>query len=94
MWQMPNGAYLSDSERNFLNIPAEYGDKGKIDRLEEVARSYGITEGKAIFFPGHHRVSEEEFEHQRERMRSGLVPDTEDVGAILDDMRYKNAGGK
>jgi hypothetical protein len=92
MWKMPNGSYIADEDRNFLNIPAEYGDTKRIEKLRAAVRSFGITEGEPVFYAGHRRVSDEEYELQRERARMGLVPDTEDVGSLIDDMRHRNAG--
>jgi len=51
----------------------------------------GITEGEPVFFAGHRKIDDEEYEVQRERARLGLVPDTEDVGSLIDDLRAKNA---
>lgn len=89
VWEMPNGSYIMDQERNFLNIPSEYGDRKRIAKLREAAKSFGITEGRPIFFPGHRQVNDEEYEIQRERMRLGLVPDTEDVGSLIEDLRTR-----
>lgn len=93
MWRMPNGAYVADGEGNFLNIPAEVGDPIRVQKLRNAVRSFGITEGQPVFFAGHRRVSDEEYELQRERARLGLVPDTEDVGSLIDDLRYKKYAG-
>ena len=90
-WQMPNGAYIQDEEQNFLNIPAELGDERKIEALKRAVANFGITEGHPVFFPGHRQIDDEEYEHQRERMRSGLVPDTEDIGSLLDDVKARDA---
>lgn len=89
MWRMPNGAFVADADRNFLNIPAEYGDQTRIDKLKAAARSFGITEGDAVFFPGHRQVTDEEYEEQLARAKAGLVPDPDDIGAILDDMKMR-----
>lgn len=89
LWQMPNGAYISDDEQNFLNIPSEYGDGKKIARLREVVMSYGITEGQPVFFPGVRQVSDEEYAEQQGRMNEGLVPDKYDIGWRNDELKEK-----
>lgn len=89
LWQMPNGQYVGDGEGNFLNIPAEYGDIIKISKLAQAVRSYGVNEGKAEFFPGHRQVTDDEYDEQRARLLNGYVPDTEDIGALKDDLRAK-----
>ena len=45
-----------------------------------------------MFFPGHRKVSDEEYQEQQARASAGLVPDTEDIGALVDDLRTKNNG--
>lgn len=89
---MPNGSYVSDEDRNFLNIASEFGDTKRIATLREAARSFGCEEGHAVFYAGHRQISDEEYETQRERARIGLVPDTEDVGFLIDDLRNKPNG--
>jgi hypothetical protein len=92
MWRMPNGSYIADGEGNFLSIASEVGDVIRIHRLKETVKSFGITEGHEVVFAGHRKISDEEYEIQRERARLGLVPDTEDVGALIDDIRNKKNG--
>lgn len=92
MWRMPNGAYIADDDQNFLSIASEIGDPIRIHRLRETVKSFGITEGEPVFFAGHRKISDEEYEIQRERARLGLVPDTEDVGALIDDIRNRKNG--
>jgi len=92
LWRMPNGSYIADGEGNFLSIAAEVGDVIRIHRLKETVKSFGITEGEPVFFAGHRKISDEEYEIQRERARLGLVPDTEDVGSLVDDLRNKKNG--
>jgi len=89
-WQMPNGAYIQDENGNFLNIPAEIGDQKKISALKRAVENFNIREGHEVFFPGHRQIDDEEYENQRERMRNGLVPDTEDIGSLLDDVRARD----
>jgi len=92
MWKMPNGAYVADEDRNFLNIPSEYGDRRRIAILRDTVRSFGITDGQPVFYAGHRQIDDEEYELQRERARLGLVPDTEDVGSLIDDLRNRDNG--
>jgi hypothetical protein len=89
MWRMPNGSYIADEDHNFLSIASEVGDPIRQHKLRETVKSFGITEGQPVFFAGHRKISDEEYEIQRERARLGLVPDTEDVGSLIDDLRNK-----
>jgi hypothetical protein len=91
VWRMPNGSYIMDEDRNFLSIAGTVNDPIRVHKLREAARSFGITEGEPVFFAGHRKIDDEEYEIQRERARLGLVPDTEDVGSLIDDLRAKNA---
>lgn len=90
LWEMPDGSIVADDEKNFLNIPGRRGDMQKIKILTETVRSYGIHEGKAVFLSGHRRVTDEEYEYQKQRLEWGLIPDEMDYGAARDElMNYK-----
>lgn len=88
LWEMPDGSYVADEDRNFLNIPSEYGDLSKIARLREFLRvEFGITEGKPVFMAGHRRVTDEEYAEQTDRLKEGLIPDDHDLPAYLESVR-------
>jgi len=91
LWKMPDGSYVADEDRNFLSIAGTVSDPIRVHKLRMAARAYGITEGEPVFFAGHRKIDDEEYVLQRERARLGLVPDTEDVGSLIDDLRHKNA---
>lgn len=91
LWRMPNGQFVGDDEGNFLNIQSEFGDINKISRLGAAVRSFGITEGEPQFFPGHRRVTDEEYENQKQRLKDGLIPDDHDIGALKDEYRAQRA---
>lgn len=84
LWQVTDGRYVGDDQGNFLNIPSKYGDPKKIEQLKQAVYSYGVYEGSPVFFPGHRRVTDEEYSEQVDRLNQGLVPDTEDIGALND----------
>lgn len=88
LWEMPDGAFVADEDRNFLNIPSQYGDESRIQKLAAAARSLGITEGHAVFFPGHRRVTDEEYEEQKQRLKSGLIADPYDLPALIEDAKH------
>jgi len=89
VWKMPNGAIVSDEERNFLSIDSKEGDRNHISQLTMTVRGYGITEGEPWFLPGYRKVSDEEYDHQKERMAQGLIPDELDLGAWRDEERFR-----
>ena len=93
LWEMPGGALVMDEEGNYLNIAAMKGDIVRIKRLKDAAKSYGLEEGKPVWFSAHRRVTDEEYELQRQRMEVGLVPDELDVPAIKEDIEQKRKLG-
>ena len=92
LWEMPDGSIVSDDEKNYLNIPARRGDKEKLKLLKDAIRSFGIEEGRPVFLAGHRRVTEEEYEYQKQRLEWGLVPDEMDYGAARDELMNKQKG--
>ena len=83
VYKRSNGKWFTDGNGSVLNIPAEKGDISKIAELRKAAMFNGDNgEGTAHFVPGLTRVSEEEYSEQKERMREGLIPSLNDLGAI------------
>lgn len=82
VWKKSNGKWFTDGEGNILNIPAYRGDLGKLAELKKAAAYYGEPEGEPHFFPGMGRVTDEEYSEQLERMKSGLIPNMNDLGAV------------
>lgn len=92
LWEMPDGALVADDEKNFLNIPAKQGDQEKIKLLRDAVKSFGINEGRPVFLAGNRRVTDEEYEYQKQRMEWGLIPDELDFGAARDELMSQNKG--
>ncbi len=86
LWETQDGKLVCDEDANYLNIPSVKGDKKKIKLLELAAKDCGIIGGKAVFFSGNRRVTDEEYEHQRQRMEWGLIPDELDYGAAREEV--------
>jgi hypothetical protein len=86
LWEMPDGSLVADDQKNFLNIPAKKNDREKIKLLADTVKSFGIHEGRAVFWAGHRRVTDEEYEYQKQRMEWGLIPDELDYGAARDEL--------
>jgi len=84
VYKKSNGKWFTDGEGNVLNIPANRGDLDKISELKKAAMHYGDPgDGNAIFVPGLTRISEEEHSEQMDRMKSGLIPSMNDLGAWM-----------
>lgn len=92
LWEMPDGSIVADDDKNYLNIPARRGDKEKLKLLKDAVRSFGIEEGRPIFLSGHRRVTDEEYEYQKQRLEWGLIPDEMDYGAARDELMNKQKG--
>lgn len=92
LWEMPDGSLVADDEKNFLNIPAKRGDPNKLKQLKDTVRSFGIETGKPLFLSGHRRVTDEEYEYQKQRLQWGLIPDELDYGAARDELLAKQKG--
>jgi hypothetical protein len=84
LWQMPDKSLVMDDEGGYLCIPATRGDILKIKKIKETAKHYGLDEGKPIFFSGHRMVTDEELEEQKSRAEMGLVPDSQDLPAMME----------
>ncbi len=94
LWQTIDGKLVCDEDANYLNIPSKKGDKEKIRLLAVAAKDCGIIGGQPVFFSGNRRVTDEEYEYQKQRMEWGLVPDELDYGAAREElMNYKKAKG-
>lgn len=83
VWKKANGKWFTDGNGNVLNIPANRGDEAQIAKLKEAAAHFGEPDGQAVFFPGAARITDEEYSEQLDRMKQGLIPSLNDVGALI-----------
>lgn len=82
VYKKSDGRWFTDGDGNVLNIESVRGDLVQIAKLKDAAKYYGDDgEGEAIFVPGLTRVSEEEYSEQVDRMKNGLIPSMNDLGA-------------
>ena len=91
VWEMPDGRWIGDDDGNFLSVTSKKGNRSNIDALAREARSFGIYEGGPKFLSARRKIDDEEFEHQKQRLNWGLVPDPYDIGNYKDEM--KKLGG-
>lgn len=94
VWRMPDGRWVGDDQGNFLNVQAMEGDLTKIQMLVNAVKEFGIEEGSPLYLSGNRRVTDEEYEEQIMRMKWGLIPDPEDVGALADEARWRKQYGR
>ena len=83
-WRLPSGHLFKDQDGNLLNIPSMRGDLSKISELRKSAAHYGEPDGDAWFYAGIKRATDEEFSEQQERLKSGLIPNLNDLGSVYD----------
>ncbi len=82
VWKKSNGKWFTDGNGSVLNIPSMKGDITKMSELKKAAMYYGDDgSGQAVFVPGLTRISEEEHSEQKQRMKEGLIPSMNDLGA-------------
>lgn len=82
VWKKSNGRWFTDGSGNILNIPSMKGDLAKIAELKQAAAYYGEPDGEPYFFAGMSRVTDEEYSEQVDRMKAGLIPNLNDLGAV------------
>jgi hypothetical protein len=92
VWEMPDGRWVGDDDGNYLSITSLKGNRSRIDALAREARSYGIYEGSPLFLSNRRKIDDEEFDHQKQRLQWGLVPDSLDVGNHKDEMKALRQG--
>lgn len=83
-WRLPSGHLFKDEYNNLLNIPSMRGDISKIAELRKAAAHYGQPEGEPWFYAGIKRATDEEFSEQQDRLKSGLIPNLNDLGSVYD----------
>ena len=83
VYKKSNGKWFTDGTGSVLNIPSMKGDLSSMSKLKEAAKHYGDPgDGDCVFVPGLNRISEEEYSEQKDRMKQGLIPSLNDLGAI------------
>jgi hypothetical protein len=82
VWIKANGKPFTDGSGNVLNIPSHRGDGLQIEKLKKEAAYLGQPDGRPEFYAGMARISEEEYSEQLDRMKNGLIPNLNDLGAV------------
>ena len=82
VYKKANGKWFTDGSGSVLNIPSMKGDLEQIAKLKSAALYYGDDgSGECVFVPGLTRISEEEYSEQKDRLKEGLIPSMNDLGA-------------
>lgn len=82
VYKKANGQWFTDGNGSVLNIPSIKNDVSQITKLKQAAMHYGDPgDGTCVFVPGLTRISEEEHSEQLDRMKQGLIPSMNDLGA-------------
>tara|TARA_B110000503_G_scaffold1165_1_gene1519 strand:+ start:8706 stop:9092 length:387 start_codon:yes stop_codon:yes gene_type:complete len=83
VWKKSNGKWFTDGNGNVLNIPSNKGDENQISKLKAAAAHHGEADGSPYFMPGTNRITDEEYSEQMDRMKQGLIPSMNDLGAVI-----------
>ena len=95
VYKKADGKWFTDGHGSVLNIPSMRGDISKITELKNAAKHYGDAgDGECVFVAGLTRISEEEHSEQLERMKQGLIPSMNDLGAWHAAQQTLNKYGK
>ena len=95
VYKKANGRWFTDGQENVLNIPAMRGDISKMSELRKAAMYYGDDgDGQCVFVPGLNRVSEEQYSEMKDRMKQGLIPNVNDLGAVYDAQQTLKQHGR
>lgn len=82
IWKKANGKPFTDGDGNVLNVPSHRGNQIQIQKLVNEAKALGQADGSYEFYPGMGRISDEEYSEQLDRMKQGLIPNLNDLGAV------------
>jgi hypothetical protein len=88
IWRDGQGRAVVDQDFNYMLIQSKKGDAKKMRLLQEAARAHGVMDGYPEFQAGSRPITDGEWEHQRARQESGLVPDEYDLGNLIDEYNY------
>jgi hypothetical protein len=83
VWYKANGKPFTDGNGSVLSIEGMKDDKARIKELGDAASYWGEPEGRAVFFPNTKKISDEEHSEQLDRMKQGLIPNMNDLGAVI-----------
>lgn len=82
VYKKSSGKWFTDGEGNVLNIESMRGDISKITELKNAAKHFGDPgDGEAVFVAGLTRITDEEHSEQLDRLKQGLIPSMNDLGA-------------
>jgi len=89
VWEMPDGRWVADDQGNYMGIFCMQNDAKAVAQLVQAARAHGIRTGKPVFLDGARQIDDEEYEHQKQRMAWGLIPDPQDAAALAEERRAR-----
>ena len=87
VWLTGEGKIIADEDGNYLSIQAMKDDQSRIELLRLAARDCGVTDGKPVFMSGMRKITDEEYEYQKQRLEWGLIPDELDIAAFKEEQQ-------
>lgn len=97
VWITGEGKIITDDDGNYLSIQSIKEDQGRIEKLRLAAKECGITDGRPYFMSGMRKITDEEYEYQKQRLEWGLIPDELDIAAFKEEqeqLEKKKARGQ
>lgn len=85
---------VQDDDANVMNVFAMKGDREAIRAITEAAAYYGFPHGRAVFWSGRRRITDEELDEQLLRQQWGLEPDPQNYPALVAQAKEQKAHGK
>ena len=67
VWITAEGKIVADDSGNYFNIPARKNDLKQLEVLKNSVKDLGVYDGKPVFLAGHRRVTDEEFQYQKQK---------------------------
>jgi pyrroloquinoline quinone (PQQ) biosynthesis protein C len=83
VWIKANGKAFTDGNGSVLSIESYKNDKERVQKLVDAAKYYGEPDGRAVFYPNTRQISDETHSEQVDRMKQGLIPSMNDLGAVI-----------
>jgi hypothetical protein len=83
VWIKSNGKPFTDGSNNALSIESRKNDEARIKELKDAAAYWGEPEGRPVFYPNTRKISDETYSEQIDRMKQGLIPNMNDLGAVI-----------
>lgn len=87
VWITADNKIVVNENGDYLSVAAKENDLIKMSAIAKAAKYWGIEGGRPLFLPGRRKITDEEYEEQKARLKAGLTPDPYDAPALRDEIR-------